>query len=550
MFYNNKPIEKINAPLCENPSKDIVNILRGVPIHSIEYSDDVSFQRSATPHYNYNTDCGLLTDGEYSPENKWPNPHYFHIHNGGARSITFKLPYLCAVNGFSVNFCRDDVVAVRIPRWLKIRLSADGEAFETVYETHYTGSRRDWQSHRIAENFEPKTAVYVQVVFDVVNHIFIDEIEVYGCTDTSVAKTPVDDGKPMFFEFPKPPEFNAFPPADIIGAHNINLTYNYRPCEPDRGLQTEEDYLPLVAYLSPEGEILDTFMDGQLFLPDTDFVFSANAQNAEGWKEYVDCCFVPDRNVDALNKTVKKVKDKLNLPDYKVSVYFTLLYTYTGHDCFGELDGELAGETLKFHDIESRKKAIKWMVDTMVRRHAEGNYEHTELKGFYWFEEVINPSDPDEEALINFAGDYVRSLGYKLFWIPYYVACGYQDWKKYGLDTACMQPNYAFSDDVPKSRLYDNAAEAKRLGMCVEMEVWKIQEDENGNIDNPQHIEKFMDYMYAGAETGSMMSCKMYYHGSAPGGVITNGWKSKNPRYREMYDTCYLFAKERLEPKK
>ena len=95
----------------------------------------------------------------------------------------------------------------------------------------------------------------------------------------------------------------------------------------------------------------------------------------------------------------------------------------------------------------------------------------------------------------------------------------------------------------------ENAAEAKRLGLCVEMEVWQIIEDAQGNIDNPQHIEKFMDYMYAGAETGSMLSCKTYYHGSAPGGCITNGWKSKNPRYRELYDTCYLFAKEKLEVK-
>jgi len=38
----------------------------------------------------------------------------------------------------------------------------------------------------------------------------------------------------------------------------------------------------------------------------------------------------------------------------------------------------------------------------------------------------------------------------------------------------------------------------------------------------------------------------MYYHGSAPGSVITNGWRSKNPKYREMYDKTYLFAKKKL----
>ncbi len=523
-----------------------MNLLKGLPIHSIEYADKESFNWSAAPNMNYNTDSTLLTDGEYSPECNWPNPQYFHIHNGGARAITFKLPCLCALDGFSVSLCRDDMVAVRIPRWLKVRISADGEIFETVYETDYTGSKRDKESLLIKKDFPKTKGIYVQIVFDVVHHVFIDEIECFGCTDVSGAREPIDDGKPKYYSFPKPKEYNKFPPADIVGAHNINLTYNYRPFQPDMGLQTEEDYLPIVAYLDKDGKILDTFMDGQLFLPDTDFVFNPRGQNAAGWKEYIDATFTPDKNVDALNKTVGKVKEALNLPDYKVSVYFSLLYTYTCHEQFGELDGEL----IKFDCVENRKKAIKWMVDTVIKRYTEGNYANTALKGFYWFEEVINPSDPDEPSLIKFAGDYVRSLGYKLFWIPYYKACGYEDWERYGLDTACMQPNYAFSDDVPKSRIYENAAEAKRLGMCVEMEVWKVREDENGNIDNPGNIEKFMDYMYAGAETGSMLSCKMYYHGSAPGGVITNGWKSKNPRYREMYDTCYLFAKEKLESKK
>ena len=545
-YYNNKPIEKINASLCDDPTKEIKNVLLNIPIHAIEYLDEESFNWSAQPNMNYNTDSLLLTDGEKSSENNWPNPQYFHIHNGGARAITFKLPCLCAVNGFSINFCRDDTVAVRIPRWLKIRVSDDGENFQTVYETNYTGSKRDKETLTIKQDFELIKAVYVQISFDVVHHVFIDEIEVYGRTDVTGARSPENDGTPLFYEFPKPKEYNAFPPADIIGAHNINLTYNYRPFQPDNGLQTEEDYLPLVGYLDKDGKILDTFMDGQLFLPDTDFVFNERGQNAAGWKEYIDATFTKDKNVDALNKAVGKVKDALNIPDYKISVYFSLLYTYTGYEQFGELDGEI----IRFKDVESRKKAIKWMVDNVIRRYTEGNYSNTQLKGFYWFEEVINPSDPDEPALIKFAGDYVRSKGYKLFWIPYYKACGYEDWERYGLDTACMQPNYAFSDDVPKERLYENAYEAKRLGMCVELEVWKIREDEQGNIDNPQHIEKFMDYMYAGAETGSMMSCKMYYHGSAPGGCITNGWKSKNSRYREMYDTCYLFAKEKLKIRK
>lgn len=133
------------------------------------------------------------------------------------------------------------------------------------------------------------------------------------------------------------------------------------------------------------------------------------------------------------------------------------------------------------------------------------------------------------------------------FKLPYFRALGYEHWQRYGFDIACMQPNYMFEDHIPKSRLYDTAAEAKRMGMCVELEVWKIKEDADGNIDNPGNIEKIIDYLEVGAETGYMNTSKMYYHGSRFRGTISNGWKSKNARYREMYDKTYLFAKKKLK---
>lgn len=540
MYYNNKPIEKITPQICENPDKEIKNLILGLPIHAIDLKDESTIHADR-PVMNYNTDSTLLTDGEYSPDRNWQNPQWFHSHSGGGRAITFRLPCLCAVCGFSMNTNREDVVGIRSPRYIKIRVSADGESFMTVWEDD-TRSSRDMRTVRYEGSFAPVQAVYVQFVYDAVHHVYIDELELYGCTDISGASIPVADGKPMYNEFPGPMEVNEFPPVDVMGAQNITLTYNYRPVDEDDGLQTEEDYLPLVGYLAPDGKILDTFMDGYLYLPDVSFDFSPRGQHAEGWQDYMNSVFVPDKNVDALNKTAGKVKEALNLPDYKVSVYFTILYTFTGYEDFGYVNGE----HLVFDNPESRKKAIRWMIDTMISRYNAGNYNNTELKGFYWFEEALNPTDKYEEELIRFACEYVQSKGYKCFWIPYFRALGYEHWQRYGFDIACMQPNYMFEDWIPESRLYDTAAEAKRMGMCVELEVWKINEDENGNIDNPQHIEKFKDYLRAGAETGYMNTSKMYYHGSAPGGVITRGWKSKNASYREMYDMTYKFAKRKL----
>ena len=543
MFYKNKPIEKTEPIYCENPSKEIKNLLLGLPIHAIDSQevlpeDEVTFKR------NFGTDRTELTDGLYSPDNNFENPQWFRVNRGLGRVITFKLPYICAVSGFKVNFCRDDHVAVRTPTFFNIRVSVDGENFMTVSENLNTRSFRDLHNHTVKGNFDTTAALYVQFNFDVVNHVFIDEIELYGCTDASDAKVPVADNKPLFYERPEPEIINEYPPEDLLGAKNISLAYCYNTFQESRGLLKEDYFLPLVAYLDRDGKILDTFMDAILFLPHTSFNFSERGQCAAGWKEYMDIVFHEEYNLAELKKAVKKTKDALNMPDYKVGLFFSIPYTYTNYKEFGVLEDE----KLVFDNVESRKTAIKWMIDTYIARHEASGTEHTEIKGFYWFEEVINPADYYEEELIAYAGDYARSMGYHFFWIPYYKAQGYQDWKRMKFDTACMQPNYAFEDHIPKERLYESAELCKKLGMCVEIEADVIELDAEGKVTKPLNVEKFKEYLEVGAETGYMNSIKMYYHCSAPGSVV-KAWNSKEDYYRELYDMTYLFSRNKLVPR-
>lgn len=543
VYYTNKPIEKSLPVYGENATENRKNLLLGVPVHAIEEKEFFN-ARGERAHMNYDTDCPLLTDGKYSPNADYRNKEWFHIHRGGGRMITFKFPHLCAVDGFSLNTCRNDEVAVRTPIYVKIRVSADGENFETVYENGDTRSSRDRHTHRIAGEFDKVKALYVQLVIQVTHHVYIDEFEVFGCTDLKGAKDPVNDGKAVFNESPAPEEVNAYPPEDVLGAKNIVLAYNYRPVAEDKGLLTYDNFLPMAAYLDKDGKVSDTFMDGFLFLPDVSFELGASGKRAEGWRDYIDSVFTQDKNLNALDRAAKDTGNRLGMPDYKVKVFFPVLYTYTADDEFGYVNGE----NLAFDNPESRKKAIKWLIDSMLERYSAGDYSHTELEGFYWFEEALNITDKYEKEIVRFACDYVKSKGLKCFWIPYFRAIGYEEWQQYGFDSACMQPNYMFDYSVPKSRLYETANQAKRMGMSVELEVWKIYEDENGNIDGDsrENIKRFIEYLEAGKETGYMETTKIYYQGSAHGCMITKGWNSKNGYYREMYDKTYLFAKKKL----
>ena len=159
--------------------------------------------------------------------------------------------------------------------------------------------------------------MYVQIIFDVVHHVYIDEIEIFGCTDLSGAKMPATDGKEIFNTFPAPAEINRYPDEDVLGAKNIALTYNFRPVAENKGLQTEADYLPLTAYMDGDGNIRDTFMDGFLFLPDVSMDYTPRGQYADGWKEYMESVFVKGKNLDALNSAAKRTGDALGMPDYR-----------------------------------------------------------------------------------------------------------------------------------------------------------------------------------------------------------------------------------------
>lgn len=542
-YYTNKPIVKVAAMPAEEVSAERKNLILGLPIHSIE--EKVFFsEKGDRPHTNYDTDSRLLTDGIYSPDENYKNKEWFHINRGGGRLITFKLPCLCAVDGFLLSTCRNDEVAVRTPTYVKIRVSADGENFKTVYDNGDTRSHIDRRNFIIKGDFEKTLALYVQLAIDVVHHVYIDEFEVFGCTDTSGALMPVADGLPVFNEHPLPAEINKYPEEDVLGAKNIALTYNFRPVAEDKGLQTEENYLPLTGYLDKEGNVKDTFMDGFLFLPDVSMDHTPRGQFADGWKEYMDSVFIKGKNLDALNSAAKKTGDALGNPEYKVKVYFTLLYTYTRHDEFGTVNGE----KLIFDNPESRKKAIRWLIDYMLEEYEKGGYSNTEVGGFYWFEEALNPTDRYEKEIIRDTCEYIHSKGYKCFWIPYFCALGYEDWQSYGFDCACMQPNYMFDYDIPQSRLYETAAQALRMGMCVELEIWKVREGADGSIDaeGVENIKRYIRYLEAGKETGYMLAPKIYYHGSAIGSIIPKGYCSKDPIYREMYDKTYLFAKKKL----
>lgn len=138
--------------------------------------------------------------------------------------------------------------------------------------------------------------------------------------------------------------------------------------------------------------------------------------------------------------------------------------------------------------------------------------------------------------MLRFATDYVHKLGLKVIWIPYFQANGYLVWRDYGIDYACMQPNYSFYNNETDWVLYANERYVKRFGMAYEMEI-------GGTSD--VHIDRYNAYLRVGVETGFMNAVHMYYQGGGPG-EFYQAFLSKDKKLNDVYHNTYKFAKHTL----
>ena len=532
-YYGDTDIPEITEPEYWDPSgSDYAqerNLIAGLP-QQIEQFAPFSAE-VATTFYNSKEDAPILTDGKFAGQAAYSDPAYFRFTGGLGRTILYDLGRESAVSSFAGSFLYELSTAVGLPRRLLIKASQNGVDWQTIHVTEAFKTGETAARVEVAEAFaQTYRARYIKFVFPVNTHVYCDELAVYG------TKRIPDDAADIVADAV---EVAVYPdkyitPDDFLGVNNMLLSYNHDPASASGGKTTAEEYMPFVGYYDRGGKLADTFFDSFLFLPYGAYV---NEENGDftAWNAYVDNVFAEDANVNALSEAAGRVSEGLGR-DVRVSVFFSILYTWPDKTSFGDVDGD--GVIEDFSKAEDRKKAIKWIIDEQLSRFEAGGYDNLDLLGFYWYEEQVTYTDPHEMELIRYASDYVHSLGYKLMWIPWYCAPGYTDWKELGFDMACMQPNYAFSGQATVERLYDNAETTRRLGMCVEIEI--------GQYDAQADILRYKEYLAVGAETGYMDAVKCYYQAGMPGAFYA-AWKSADPFVNSVYHDTYLFAKGKYD---
>ncbi|HOJ48512.1 MAG TPA: DUF4855 domain-containing protein [Bacillota bacterium] len=504
------------------------NLIAGLPFYIFSGENDMPSIRT----HNSPADAKQLTDGVIPTVLDFKTGEWFKCCHGVYRDIVFDLRKTSCVNGFKAVLLYMVNAAIYYPRNFTVSLSENGVDWEPVYKNDDIAAVQSDEICILDERFSVgRKARFVKFSFDVDIWVMIGELEVIG---TKAIPETAAEVKPVKEEPRKEINLNKYlMPEEFFGIHDLLLAYNCRPSA-DEGKITVEQFMPYVAYFDRSGKMVDTFFDAYLFLPFAAFPHRTPDVTYKNWRWYVDNTFEKGYNVDALDIATGKVKQELGLPDYKTKVFLSILYPFKTQTNFGDLYGN--GEALDFSKQSDRLKAVKWIIDEQYRRYKERNYQNTELCGFYWFEEQLLTTDAGEREMLRFATDYVHKLGLKVIWIPYFQANGYLVWRDYGIDYACMQPNYSFYNNETDWVLYANERYVKRFGMAYEMEI-------GGTSD--VHIDRYNAYLRVGVETGFMNAVHMYYQGGGPG-EFYQAFLSKDKKLNDVYHNTYKFAKHTL----
>lgn len=301
------------------------------------------------------------------------------------------------------------------------------------------------------------------------------------------------------------------------------------------------DALPYVAYLSAETYMpQDWFFDSFLFLalsaPGGRNFGGGNPAILEDFYWWLDRMFGKEKfGLGAFETAIANAKNVLGDPDHKAKVIMMIPHPSEIEGTpFGEINGERP--VLRGNPTEAAKgrlKVAKWWIDEVVKRFNDKGYQNLELVGFYWLAEDLDLGGIDKLYLPD-VGDYVRSLGMKFYWIPWYMSPGYDSWKELGFDYSIMQPNYMFDKDIAKTRLEKTAVLAAEANCGIEIEA-------DDSVWTPSGKDRYLDYLRAANTHGWAGDVIKAFYQEVD--LFGKAAMSSYPPDREIYDITYGFVK-------
>lgn len=304
---------------------------------------------------------------------------------------------------------------------------------------------------------------------------------------------------------------------------------------------TADQFKPYVVHQDSEGR-QDWLFDGFLFLEFKDgkgrcFVSGYEKEFArkQEWNWLIDRVFEKGKSLSALNESIGSAAKILGEPAFRHKVVIGLPEPVPGQKDWGKLDGK----RLDFSKDEDKQKACLWYINELTKRFKEAGFTYLDLAGFYWVAEDIVTS----KALTVPVGNYIRSQEYKFYWIPYWNAMGYSEWKELGFDMAYAQPNHFFDASITDDRIDKTCqlARTHNLGLEVEFDERVHASRENSFYNRlVSYLDRFeRNDVFEEASVA-------YYEG---GGAVISLSKSKDSRDKALMDRLARLIWKRRETK-
>lgn len=290
----------------------------------------------------------------------------------------------------------------------------------------------------------------------------------------------------------------------------------------------KEQFTPYVVHQNQQGK-KDWLFDGFLF---TEFLDGKGHHFAHGndqttlarrpeWEWLIDRQLEKGVGISALDQCIGEQIKEMGKPSFRHKLVVVMPVPEKEQNNWGSLE-----RSLDFSKDEDRIEACKWYIDQFLDRYQKEGYKNIDLEGFYW----VSEKDVNHRDILVPVGDYIRSKNLRLFWIPYWTAIGFDNWKTDKFDFAYIQPNYFFKNDVNYERLDAVCAFAKGTNMGLEMEF--DGRALAGSKDCKR--DRLISYIEAFEKNDVFKEASVaYYEG---GGTIYEFYRSANPLDKEIMD--------------
>jgi len=275
-----------------------------------------------------------------------------------------------------------------------------------------------------------------------------------------------------------------------------------------------QDYKKIIAHMTSDGKFDDLFFNTILFLGirGREGNFEVGTASQSDWDWWLGLILGQEGEASFLERAAIEISSELPLDH--VGVILMIPRPRSGA-------------------LQARMDSVKNYVEKAEVMFESGHYSKLKLKGFYWMSESAEEEDVE---LIRQVSAFLHSKGYTFYWIPYFNARGYDDWKQLGFDKVMLQPNFAFYD-CGLERFEEVDRRRKLYNFSVEMELPSYKQ--NPRVEDWK--ESFLLYLWASIkyDWGDLPYVSYYYKND----FIK---MASDAATKKFYDFVYLHVRGKL----